>query len=142
MLQSQSDEIQLYYDRAVQAKQRAGETTDSDAKADFLNLERRWRRLASNYELIQGSKHIIRAMLGRPNASTPVDFTKSPRSERPLSNGQEDLNKQLASIVVSSDDAIVSKDLNGLILTWNKGAERIFGYTAEEVVGKSISILM
>jgi len=52
------------------------------------------------------------------------------------------LRKQLASIVDSSDDAIVSKDLDGVIVSWNKGAERIFGYMADEVVGKPITILM
>jgi PAS domain S-box-containing protein len=52
------------------------------------------------------------------------------------------LRKQLASIVDSSNDAIVSKDLNGVIVSWNKGAERIFGYMADEVVGKPIVILM
>ena len=50
--------------------------------------------------------------------------------------------QQIASIVESSDDAIVSKDLNGVIINWNQGAERIFGYTAEEVVGKPITILI
>jgi two-component system CheB/CheR fusion protein len=48
----------------------------------------------------------------------------------------------LAAIVESSDDAIISKNLDGRILSWNAGANRIFGYRAEEVVGKSITIII
>jgi PAS domain S-box-containing protein len=47
----------------------------------------------------------------------------------------------LANVVESSDDAIISKSLDGIITTWNKGAELIYGYSAEEVIGKNISIL-
>ncbi len=48
---------------------------------------------------------------------------------------------RLASIIDSSEDAILSKDLNGIITSWNKGAERIYGYMPEEVVGKNMSLL-
>jgi PAS domain S-box-containing protein len=49
---------------------------------------------------------------------------------------------QLASIVETSDDAIISKDLNGVIRTWNASAERLFGYTAAEAVGQPVTMLM
>lgn len=50
--------------------------------------------------------------------------------------------QRIASIVESSDDAIISKDLNGLITTWNKGAERLFRYTSEQAIGQSVKILI
>jgi PAS domain S-box-containing protein len=67
-------------------------------------------------------------------SSTIRDITERKRVER----GRE----QLASIVDYSSDAIIGKSLDGIIINWNKGAERLYGYSAEEVMGKPVSILL
>jgi PAS domain S-box-containing protein len=67
-------------------------------------------------------------------SSTIRDITERKRAERS--------REQLASIVDYSDDAIVGKSLNGTIINWNKGAERLYGYVAEEVIGQPVSILL
>jgi PAS domain S-box-containing protein len=69
------------------------------------------------------------------------DITERKRIEAALGESEQRLY-WLASIVESSDDAIVSKNLDGIITSWNRGAERIFGYTADEAVGQPITIII
>jgi PAS domain S-box-containing protein len=74
--------------------------------------------------------------------STPSGETGDQRWDAPPGPLAEPPTLRLAAIVESSDDAIVSKDLNGIVKSWNKAAERIFGWKAEEIVGQSITMII
>ena len=77
-----------------------------------------------------------------------VDVTDRVKVRREIDKAHERLrvahmeSQRLAAIVESSDDAIISKDLNGIVTSWNPGAERIFGYTADEIIGKPVTLLI
>src|SRR4051794_10615022 len=66
--------------------------------------------------------------------TTPVQMT----AFRP----EDSATAFLTAIVESSNDAIIGKDLDGVIVTWNQGAERLYGYSADEIIGRSVSVLI
>jgi PAS domain S-box-containing protein len=73
--------------------------------------------------------------------NTLVDITERYEAERRIREN-EARYRGIAAIVESSEDAVLTKDLNGVITSWNHGAERLFGYTAEETIGKPITMLI
>ena len=84
-----------------------------------------------------------------PLSGPPVSPTTSDAVQELLQKAVEEERfrgeqaaQRLAAIVESSQDAIVAKDLDGIITSWNQGAERLFGYAAEEVIGKPITIVI
>src|SRR5262249_9229425 len=78
---------------------------------------------------------------------TPIDmaeglFVLSAIADRTQRKRAGETRARLAAIVESSEDAILSKDLDGIIRTWNPAAERMYGYAAAEVVGRPVSLLV
>jgi PAS domain S-box-containing protein len=101
-----------------------------------------------NSEILVHSNHIEQArvvqLTSAPIANesgecVQVIFTCRDVTER---RRADDARARLAAIVESSQDGIIGKDLNGIVTSWNRGAEQIFGYLAEEMIGESIQVLL
>jgi PAS domain S-box-containing protein len=72
---------------------------------------------------------------------TGIDITERKHAETALRESEQRL-RWIGSVVESSDDAVVSKNLDGIISSWNRGAERLFGYTAQEAIGRPITMII
>jgi PAS domain S-box-containing protein len=139
MLEQLSDQIRGCYECAAEAKAQADATNDLALKAEFLKVERRWLTLARSYGFTESLEDFTTA-----NSERRRKFDErlsanmgSARASLPASAEQI-----LWSIVESSNDSIIIENLDGIISSWNKSAERLFGYTGEEIIGKPITILI
>ncbi|MFY9840225.1 MAG: PAS domain S-box protein [Xanthobacteraceae bacterium] len=138
MLEQFSERVRECYEFAAEARAKADATNDSALKAELLNAERRWLVLAQSFGFTESLKDFTTA-----NAEQRrwVDyFLRAKKVLAPAASFTA--SAELWSIIDNSDDAIITKNLDGIISSWNKSAERIFGYTAAEVVGKSVTILI
>jgi len=126
-------------------------------KGTETSLLQERRRLAdrsatTTRAVIVGGGFLACGLVGLALWAIRRDFAGRTRADRALRDAKDQLEvrvqqrtadlARLASIVESSDDAIASKDLDGIIISWNPGAERLFGYSAQEAVGKPMAMLI
>lgn len=78
----------------------------------------------------------------RENGGRILGISKISREVDGLKREAAATSRQMASIVESSDDAIIGKNLDGIVTSWNRAAEQMFGFTAEEAIGRSIRIIV
>lgn len=115
-----------------------------DAPPDFCPFKKSLiSQKAEEAEFFEPALKVWLSVKTAPILGKDAKFTKVVHVIRNISAQKETVAAQsrLAAIVESSDDAIISKTLEGTITSWNKSAERIYGYPAKEVIGKQISIL-
>lgn len=117
--------------------------TDQAASGRVFREELRYWLADGSERIVDFAMHPIRDQSGAVVFLHPtgIDITERKRAEAALRDSEQRL-RWLASIVESSDDAIVSKNLDGVITSWNRGAERVFGHSAEEAIGQPITIVI
>jgi PAS domain S-box-containing protein len=117
--------------------------TEQAAAGNLFREELRYWLADGSERIVDFAMHPIRDGSGAVAFLHPtgIDITERKQIEAELRKNEQRL-RWLASIVETSDDVIVSKNLDGIITSWNRGAEHVFGYTAEEAIGQPITIVI
>lgn len=118
--------IRPYIERVLQ-----GEQVEYEHEVSFKDVGRRYLRAAYRPD---------RDITGKPIGwiASITDFTERRRAQLRADKAV----RQLALIVENTDDAIIGRDLNGIVTSWNAAAERLYGYRADEMIGKPLSVLI
>jgi PAS domain S-box-containing protein len=117
--------------------------THQAASGGVFREELRYWVADGTQRIVDFAMHPIRDQSGAVQFLHPtgIDITERRQFEQALRESEQRL-RWIASIVESSDDVIISKNLDGIIISWNKGAERVFGYPSEEAIGQPITIVI
>jgi PAS domain S-box-containing protein len=116
--------------------------TKQAASGSVFREELRYWVADGSERIVDFAMHPIRDRSGAVLLLHPTGIDITERKQIEELRESEQRLRWLASIVESSDDAIVSKNLDGIIASWNRGAERTFGYSAEEAIGQPITIII
>jgi len=133
----------LWWRGSDEIKARIRFATDQAAAGLAFREELRYWVADGSERVVDFAMHPVRDQAGTVMFLHPtgIDITERKEVEAALRERENRL-RWLASIVDSSNDAIVSKNLDGIITSWNIGAERVFGYSAEEAIGQPITIVI
>jgi PAS domain-containing protein len=147
MPQEPTEQVRTCFNRAFDARRNAERTADPARKADFIEMEKRWLALAQSYEFSERLTDFTAAssewLQGFHERRTRQNDASRPQKIIQDSDVDALFERMwLASIVEFCEDAILSTNLDRIITSWNKGAERLFGYWAEEAIGQPVAILI
>ncbi|MEK6337682.1 MAG: MASE1 domain-containing protein [Acidobacteriota bacterium] len=112
------------------------ENDNAIAQKRDLDVEYRIKRADGKWRWFHRTGRCVYSAGGQPQSVVGISFDISERRRA------QERSRFLGAIVESTDDAIITKDLNGIITSWNRSAERLYGYKAEEVIGKPINVLI
>jgi len=115
-------------------------TREMTTKGEVRDLESKWTCINGKVINVRESAKVVRDARGMPlyYDGTVEDITIRKRAEEALKTSEE----QFRALAQSANDAIITSDSKGIISGWNRGAEKIFGYTEEEITGQNLAVIM
>jgi PAS domain S-box-containing protein len=129
-------------EHAAEVRTKANASEDPALKSAFLDAEKRWLTLARHFALSESLDQHDYSPGNAGDGHASDDHGNGALEASAISSLPASAEQVLWSIIENCDDAIITKSLDGILAGWNKAAERMFGYAAEEVIGLPVTILI